>query len=264
MTERASLRTHRRNVSAIGLALAVLCAAHSARAQVPPLTREMLLNLSSIQEVHEGLALEDYDLVAAAARELAARAKQLQAADVASFKIDPALDPQFDAFLGAQRDAARVIEDAARAGDPRGVVLGAESMYRNACLGCHASFRERNAMLRPATLFMTGFLTAEREIQRGLSTADHALVARQARELSAVLRVLSWDQVIASTFALEVAEDRTEFRGFLNRMEVAASQLESAAIEEDVTRQLAAWRALWQEGCVSCHERFRSAGSQKR
>jgi cytochrome c556 len=234
-----------------------------ASAQVPPLILEMLQNLGSMQEIHEGVALGDYERVTAAGRELSARATRLKGADIATFKIDPARDAQFDGFLAAQLEAARGVEDAGKARDARGVVLAVESMYRNACLSCHATFREPASMLRPATLFMTNFLVAQREIHRGLSTRDHSLVARQARELEAMARVLAWDQVIESTFVISDPAARAEFRGFLNRLGLAANQLERAASDEDPSAQLEAWRAMWQDGCVACHERFRPEAALK-
>ena len=244
-------------LSSGALGVLVTCAVSPAAAQVPPLVFEMLQNLDSVQRAHAGLALGDFEGVRHAAQDLSARAARLKEQDIAQFKLDASRAPQFDAFLAAQQEAAGAMEEAARARDAEGVLLAMDSLYRNSCLSCHATFRDPTGMLRSATLFMTSFLTGQREIHRGISTRDFPLVARQARELEVTARVLGWDQVIESTFALSDPAAREEFRAFLTRMGTAALRLERAATEEDAPAVLESWRAVWRDGCVGCHERFR-------
>lgn len=232
-------------------------ASHDAQAQVRPLVLEMLQNLAALEHVSEGVAVGSFERVLRGAEELEARAVKLSAADLASLGLPADRDAQFDAFLAVQKEAARGIAASAKGKDPGGVLLGVQAMYQNACLPCHATFREPARLLRPATMFMTSFLSAQREIARGLAMRDFPLLMREAREIEALTRVMAWDQVIEATFGVSDPDARKEFRGYLNRVGFEAGRLERAASDEDQRGMLESIRAMWQDGCVSCHTRFR-------
>jgi len=241
------------------IALAVLVPSRSAFPQLRPLAREMLENLGAVDQIGEGVAVDDYAQVRGAALDLKARAGGLKGFDIATLGIDPSRDPQFDAFLAAQEQAADAIAVAAKNRDGRGAVLGLQQLFQNSCIPCHVDFRERGNLLRPSVLFMTTYLSAWREMNRGLSLNDFSLVSRRAREIEAMGRVLAWDQVIQSTFGLEDAAERKAFRGYLGRLNAQASRIERAAVAEDVIKVTEGIRKMWEEGCISCHERFRKA-----
>jgi cytochrome c556 len=241
------------------IAAAVLVPSRSAFPELRPLVREMLENLGSVDRIGEGVAVNDYDKVRRAALDLKARAGGLKGFDLATLGIDPSRDPQFDAFLAAQEQAADAIVVAAKNRDGRGAVLGVQQLFQNACIPCHVDFRERSNLLRPSVLFMTTYLSAWRAMNRGLSMNDLALVGRRAREIEAMGRVLAWDQVIESTFGLVDAAERKAFRAYLGRLNAQASRIEQAAVAEDVPKITEAVRKMWEEGCISCHERFRKA-----
>jgi len=243
----------------LAIAAAVLVPSRSAFPDLRPLVREMLENLGSVDRIGEGVAVNDYDQVRRAALDLKARAEGLKGFDIATLGIDASRDPQFDAFLAAQEQAADAIAMAAKNQDGRGAVLGLQRLFQNACIPCHADFRERGNLLRPSVLFMTTYLSAWREMNRGLSVNDFSLVSRRAREIEAMGRVLVWDQVIESTFGLATAAERKTFRGYLGRLNAQASRIEQAAVAEDVPKIIEAVRKMWEEGCISCHERFRKA-----
>jgi cytochrome c556 len=225
--------------------------------ELRPLVREMLENLGAVNQIGEGLALEDYDQVTRAALDLKRRAEGMKKADLTTLGIDPDRDAQFDAYLTAQEQAADAILTAAKAEDAQSTLLALQHLLQDACLSCHTDFREGSRRLRPSVLFMTTFISAWREINRGLLIDDLVLVGRSARELQSVARVLSWDQVIESTFGLTDPVERQEFRKLVSRVAAQAGRIEQASIEGDVGKILLADRRMWDDGCVACHEQFR-------
>jgi cytochrome c556 len=224
---------------------------------VGPLVREMLENLGAVNQIGEGLALEDYDQVTRAALDLKRRAEGMKKTDPTTLGIDPDRDAQFDAYLSAQVQAADAILTAAKAEDTQSTLLALQHLLQDACLSCHTDFRKGSHRLRPSVLFMTTFISAWKEINRGLLIDDLVLVGRSARELQSVARVLAWDQVIESTFDITDATERKEFRKLLARVAAQAARIEQASVEADLGTILLADRQMWNEGCVACHERFR-------
>jgi cytochrome c556 len=225
--------------------------------ELRPLVRQMLENLGAVNQIGEGIALEDYDQVARAALDLKERADAMKRVDLTVLGLDPDRDSQFDAYLTAQGRAADAILQAAKAEDSQSTLLGLQKLLEGACLACHADFREGNRLLSPSVLFMTTFTSAWKEINRGLLIDDLVLVGKSARELQSMARVLSWDQVIESAFDLTDAAERQEFQKLLARVAAQAARMEQASIEGDVDKVLLADRLMWNEGCVACHDRFR-------
>lgn len=221
------------------------------------LVREMLENLGAVNQIGEGVALENYEQVERAALDLVSRAARLKEIDISTLGLDPARDDQFDAYLTAQEGAARAIASAARAKDGQASVLGVQQLLASSCLSCHADFREGAQLLSPSVLFMTTFMSAWKEMNRGLSINDFTLVGRSAREIQALSRVLAWDQVIQSTFELNGSDERKQFRSHLARVTAQAARIEQASFQEDAPTILQATRQMWNEGCLACHDQFR-------
>lgn len=226
-------------------------------ADLSPLVREMLENLGAVNEVGQGVAIEDYEQVEQAAAELSARADRLKKLDISKVGLDAARDAKFDGYLLAQQQASAEILRAAKQEDGRAVILGLQRLFRNACVPCHSDFREAANLLGPATLFMTSFLNSWQDVNRGLSINDLTLVERAARELSSMTKVLSWDQVIESAFGIEDPEERREFRKILRHVGTNATRMATAADEDDKLGVVNAASEMWADGCISCHEKFR-------
>jgi cytochrome c556 len=216
----------------------------------------MLENLGSVNHIGEALALEDYARVGSAAQDLKRRAAALKEVDLATLGLEVDRNDRFDAYLAQQEEAADGILSASRDKDSRGVLLGVQQLLQNACLSCHADFRRGRSALRQSVLFMTTFLSAWQEMNRGLAVDDYTLVSRGARELQAVSRVLSWDQVIDSAFATHEPAERKVFRGLLLKMAKHAAEIERAAEQQDALAILSNSRLMW-EACIACHDRFR-------
>jgi cytochrome c556 len=219
----------------------------------------MLENLGAVNQIGEGVAVQDYERVKRAALDLKRRAEAMKEVDIATLGLDSHRDAQFDGYLAAQEEAARSILNGAEQKDGRAVLLGVQHLLGNACIACHQTFREPANRLRPSVLFMTSFLQAWKEMNRGLAINDFSLVSQHARELESMGRVLSWDQVIQSAFGLTEVEQFKAFRVYLNLVLRKAARIEQASIEEDAAKVIEASRQMWNEGCIACHEKFRSA-----
>ena len=241
------------------LAAATVAIPGPGRAEVRPLVREMLANLSSLNQIGEGVALDDFDLVKRSAAELEARAKAMLDFDVSLLGVDPERDPIFDDYLQAQRQAARAIAKAAKSEDGALVFRGVKTLLDDACIACHQNFRDRENLMRPAILFMASLLDAWKDLNRGMMTNDFDLVARRAHEIQAIGRVFTWDPVIEATFGLTDPNERSEFRVFLRRVTAQARRLERAADDEKADAIVEAARLMWTDGCLACHEQFRSS-----
>jgi hypothetical protein len=127
----------------------------------------------------------------------------------------------------------------------------------NACLGCHASFRDPGNMLRPSVLFMTSLLSAWRDMNRGLAMKDFNLINLRAHDVSALTEVIAADDILETAFRLGGSKQRRIFRGFLRRVSENAALIAQAADAEDLPAVLQAANVMWQDGCISCHEKFR-------
>jgi hypothetical protein len=203
------------------------------------------------------VALEEYEQVVASASALRARARSMRELDLAELKLDPNLDSLWDGFLLAQEAAAGVVIEAAGKEDARAVMAANQQLIGNACLGCHASFRDPGNMLRPSVLFMTSFLAAWRDMNRGLAMRDFILIDLRARDMSALSDVIAADQILEEAFRLGGSKQRRIFRGFLRQVSESASQISQAVDTEDLPAVLDATRTLWSDGCIACHEKFR-------
>ena len=163
----------------------------------------------------------------------------------------------WDAFLLGQEQAAREISAAVRTEDTRAVLQSTETLMGNACLGCHASFRDPQNRLQASVLFMTGFLSAWRDINRGMTIRDFSLIGMRAREIEALTKVIASDQILEETFGLGGSKQRRIFREFLRAVTDSATSIDASSREEDLAKILASSRTMWTEGCIGCHEKFR-------
>lgn len=247
----------RRLGAALAVAALLSVTPFSGHSELRPLVREMLEQLGAVQSIGQGLALEDFGRIRRSAEDLQARARELRKFDVSALGVDPSLQPQFNSYLHAQEQGAAAIARAGEQEDAPRVLDALQKTLNGSCLACHREFRARQDLLRPSVLFMTTFLDAWKGMMRGLLTDDFTLVTREARELQAMVRVVGFDQVIETTFGLTDAEQRKEFRRFLQRLSRQAARVEQAAYEEDGGALTAAARAMWEQGCLACHQRFR-------
>ncbi len=240
----------------LGLAV-VLAPPRVALAELRPLVRVMLENLSDVDQIGQGIAVEDHALVERAARRLGRRAERIKRIDIEVFGLDAARDAQFDAYLTVQSRATAAIADAAKQQDVRAALQGMRQLIQSGCMGCHRDFREPAQLLRPPVLLMTTFLNAWREIIRGLAMNDFSLVERQAREIQTAERALNQGPVIDEAFGPHDPQVREVFRSYLRHVSLQATEIERAATEEDGARVAHAVQEMWEGGCISCHERFR-------
>ncbi len=217
----------------------------------------MLENLSDVDQIGLGIAVENHELVEKAARSLGRRAERTMKIDIKIFGLDAARDPQFDAYLTVQAQAAAAIASAAQQQDVRSALRGMRQLIRSACMACHQDFRESANLLRPSVLFMTNFLNAWREIIRGLAINDFSLVERQAREIESVERSLNQEPVIGKVFGPRNPQDRELLRSYLRHVSLKAAEIQRAAAEEDAAGVTQAVQEMWEGGCISCHEEFR-------
>lgn len=246
-----------RVLPAIALTGLVLVLPGVAVTALRPLVPDMLENLSAVNRIGEGIALEDYELIVMSARGLMARASSMQYLDLTALGLDARRDPEWDAYLIAQRQAAEAIESAARKADAAGVLQASQRLVGNACLACHASFRDPGNLLRPAVLFMTSFLASWRDMNRGLVLQDFTLVGQRAREVGVLSQRMAADDVIENAFGLGGSKQQRIFREFLTQVSDSSARIDAAAGEKDVATVLESMRHMWAEGCVSCHQEFR-------
>lgn len=225
--------------------------------ELRPLVPEMLENLGDVNRIGEGVALEAFEQVAASAGALRKRAEAMRTLDLATLGMDPERDALWDGFLLAQEAAAGVVIEAAEKEDAKAVMAASSQLVGNACLGCHASFRDPASMLRPSVLFMTSFLAAWRDMNRGLAMKDFNLIDLRARDVSALADVIAADQILESAFGLGGSKQRRVFRGFLRGVSENAAAISQAAGTEDLPGALEASSRMWADGCIGCHEKFR-------
>jgi len=104
---------------------------------------------------------------------------------------------------------------------------------------------------------MRTLLGSVQDMNRGVVMNDFALVAREAREMGAIADIFSWSQVIEDMFKIADPDERSAFRGHLDRLSAEAIRIESAAVERDGLAVTQALHRMLEEGCLSCHKRFR-------
>lgn len=225
--------------------------------ELRPLVPEMLDNLRDLDRIGESIALEEFEQVTASAQALRGRAVAMRELDLATLELDPDQDGLWDAFLLAQEASANAVLAASESKDSRGVMEATQLLVGNACLGCHASFRDPGNMLRPSVLFMTSLLASWREMNRGLAMKDFNLIDLRARDVSALTEVIAGDEILETAFRLGGSKQRRIFRGFLRQVSENAALISQAADAEDLPGVLVAAGAMWKDGCISCHEKFR-------
>ena len=246
----------RRVAIAVLLSAAILCP-DRADSVLRPLVRDMLENLGSINSIGEGIALDDFERVEQAAQDLKRRAEQLKSFDLASAGLDPVRTPQFHHFLTVQSDQADKIARAASKKDAKLVLRVTQRMLSNACVPCHANFREPTKRLKPSVLFMTTFLNAWKEMNRGIALNNFRIIEEGARELLAMGRLLSWEQIVESGFGVSEAADHERFHSYVKRLLHEGDQIVRASDSENMTAVLEASLEMWTEGCIGCHQAFR-------
>jgi cytochrome c556 len=217
----------------------------------------MLENLTAVNRIGEGLALDDWDQIEDAARDLRARAVSMRLFDLETLHMDRSQDALWDAFLLAQEKAAREISLGVRNEDANMVLQSTQNLMGNACLGCHASFRDPQNRLRGSVLFMTSFLAYWQEINRGMMIRDFELMGRRARELSALTGVVGTDENLEAEFGLGGPRQQRQFREFLAAVTTGADAIAAAADAKDPAAGLQSSITMWSDGCVACHTKFR-------
>lgn len=236
---------------------AMIIGPRAALPELRPIIRDMLENLGEIDDIGAAVSVDDFERVAEAAQSLQSRASAMKVHGEAPAGLDKQDAPAWDEFLTAQETTALAVLTAANEENGDAVMRGVEAMFRDSCLACHAVFREPQQRLSGSVLFMSSFLAAWRDINRGLSLRDFALIGRRARELEAMAKTLSWDQVIQSAFAIDSKADLRVFRRLIHQVAVTSARIEAAAQSEDAGKVVEATRQLWTNGCIACHDRFR-------
>jgi hypothetical protein len=120
MSNAPTTRLSRRvtTIRAVFLACLLGLVPQTAPAQLRPLVRDMLDNLSAVERIAEGVALEDWDRIEDAARELRARAAIMRLLDLETLDMDRVKDPAWDGFLVNQERSARAISGLQGIGEP--------------------------------------------------------------------------------------------------------------------------------------------------
>jgi cytochrome c556 len=214
-------------------------------------------NLAAINEIQEAVVRDDYKRVAMGASKLKSNAESLGKIELASLGLDPSKGEAFDEYLSAQTRAADSIAKAVAARDAAGVLLGVRQVFDEACVACHADFRESDEGRTPPVLFMRSLLSSVQSVNRGIAMDDFALVAREAREIGAIAHILTWTQVIESMFRVKDPAERAEFRSHFQTLSTQAIHVERAATERDARMVSEATERMLKEGCVACHDQFR-------
>jgi len=214
-------------------------------------------NLAAINEIDEAVVRDDYERVEKGAATLKANAISMKAIDLKSLQLDPKKGTEFNQFLAAQRRAADSILNAAALEDAEAVLLGVNMLIDDACVACHSELRETDAGRTPRALFMRSLLSSVQSVNRGIAMDDYGLVAREAREIGAMAHILTWTQVTETIFLVKNPADQNEFRDYFETLSSQAIRLEHAAAQRNPKLISAATRRMLEDGCVSCHERFR-------
>lgn len=235
----------------------VLGAPFSALADLRPLSRSMLANLQATNTIGESLAIEDYGGIEAAAQDLQNRARELRTWDVSQLGFTTGSKQEFDGYLKLQEETSGKIMSAARQKDGPAVIVGLGELLAKSCLACHSNLRDRQGMLKASTLFMTSFVGAWREINRGLLLNDFTLVERGARTLVVLGQVMSWEPVIQASFNLPKDARRGRFRELLANMIGSAGRIEDGASRGESGAVQKALNEMWGTGCLACHKEFR-------
>ena len=104
----------------IGLAV-VLAIPSGSLARLRPIARVMIEALETVNQIGQGLSIEDYE---------------------------------------ASERAARNLRNQAKKENAHAALEGLEQLLQSACLACHRKFRDPAKLLRPPVLYATNFLSA--------------------------------------------------------------------------------------------------------
>jgi cytochrome c556 len=221
------------------------------------LVGEMHENLAAVNDIVEGVAREDYEKLGKQALHVKSSAQTMKELDLPSVGLDRRRDSKFDAHLDALATAADTISNAARQRDSHGVLVGVQQAFDEGCIPCHRDFRESHVERTPPVLFMRNILSSVQSMNRGLAMNDFTLIAREAREITAIGRIFMWSQVVEVMFDISEPADRRVFRDYLRQLDSQASRVEGAALQRDSRLVTQAVREMFEEGCLPCHQRFR-------
>ena len=253
-------RLWRATILGIGLALPAIPSSGGP----PPqrLVSVMHENLAAVNGITEAVARDDYARIQREAATLKENADSMRGLDLAKHGLDPARDAVFDDYLTAQAGAAGAIATAALGADGGRVLAGVQQLFDDACVRCHADFREADQDRTPQILFMRNLLSSVQDINRGIAMNDFALVAREAREIGAVAHVFSWSQVVEGLFSIKDPAERTEFRGYFETLSTQAILVEGAAMKRESALISSAAQRMLTKGCLACHAKFRKADEE--
>ncbi len=222
-----------------------------------PLLREMIVNLSSINEIGAAVALDDFARVDRSAQILESAAQKLRTFDISEFGIEAKHADAFSSFLRTQEELAKAIRVSATAQNEQEVMLGLQRMMNDACVSCHRVFREPYSLLRPSVAVMTSFLSAWQSINRGVLINDYALIEENAALIQSTAQIFNNNTMIEPVFGVQEPDERRVFRQFLHKIQTHARQIEEAATQENSAAITSAGHQMWIEGCIACHQVFR-------
>lgn len=214
-------------------------------------------NLAVINRIDDAVTRGDYDRIPQEVVHLKANAHEMKKFDLSDLGLDPDRDAEFDGLLTAQMKAADAIGIAAEREDAPAVLFGVQQLFRDACIRCHENFRNTQALHAPSVILMRTMLGIVQDMNRGLARTDYAQIAREARKLEAMADVFTTSQVIDEMFEIDDPAERLEFRHYLHRLSTEAIRVESSAVGRDSNEIALALRRMMEEGCISCHKRFR-------
>jgi len=214
-------------------------------------------NLAAINVIEESVIRDDFPRIKQGARTLRTNAHSMKGIQLDLLRLKPEKTKAFDRYLATQGKVARAIDAAADLADADAVLQSVKTMIDDACVACHAEFRETDESRTPRVLFMRSLLSSVQSVNRGIALDDYALIAREAREIATLAHVLTWNQVIESMFMVTEPKARAEFRGYFETLSSEAIRIEHAATERNAKMVSAATQRMLVEGCVRCHANFR-------
>ena len=220
------------------------------------LVSNMLENLSSVDLIERGFALDEMDDVKRGAEDIARRAEAMRKISSIDLSIDSMRRPAFDSYTDKLISHANALAKAAGKKNTDKAIGAFRNMMEEGCLPCHRAFRDEGGTTPPGVFLMVSLVTGLHEINRGLLLNDYRLVETRAREVQDAARVMQWDQVIEYSFQIEPAERKT-FKKLARKLDKSAREIESAAEEGDPTRVLNGVQSMLKESCIPCHFEFR-------
>jgi hypothetical protein len=86
---------------------------------------------------------------------------------------------------------------------------------------------------------------------------DFELAGLRARELATLSQALGTDEILEEEFGLGGPRQQRQFREFLAVVTESAGVMEAASESRDLMKILESSQAMWTDGCVACHDKFR-------